>query len=131
MEADRVSLDRTTWVRFKRAVRLFAQSDVRGRAALFAAVLLVLMFGINGLNVVNSYVGRDFMTAIEQRKFPRFVAKALLYAGVFAASTAVAVFMRFCEERLALLWREWLTATADHRVPRERLLPSPEGDRRR
>jgi putative ATP-binding cassette transporter len=45
------------------------------------------MLGINGLNVVNSYVGRDFMTAIERRSTPEFLAKALLYVGVFAAST--------------------------------------------
>ena len=67
------------------------------------------LLGVNGLNVINSYVGRDFMTAIEQRSFPEFVSEALLYAGVFALSTVVAVLVRFCEERLALLWREWLT----------------------
>jgi putative ATP-binding cassette transporter len=109
MDGEQVSLDRTTWRRFTRAVREFARSEVRGRATVFAGALILLMFGINGLNVVNSYVGRDFMTAIEQRSFSAFVAKALLYAGVFALSTLVAVLVRFCEERLALLWREWLT----------------------
>jgi putative ATP-binding cassette transporter len=34
---------------------------------------------------------------------------ALLYVGVFALLTCTAVFCRFVEERLALLWREWLT----------------------
>jgi len=29
--------------------------------------------------------------------------------GVFAATTVVAVFFRFSEERLGLLWREWMT----------------------
>jgi putative ATP-binding cassette transporter len=101
--------DRETWRRLARAIGDFARSDVRGRAAGFALALFVLMLSVNGLNVVNSYVGRDFMTAIEQRSFRDFVAKALLYAGVFALSTAVAVFVRFCEERLGLLWREWLT----------------------
>jgi putative ATP-binding cassette transporter len=104
-----VSLDRTTCRRLVRAVREFARSDVRGRAAAFAVALLVLMVSVNGLNVINSYVGRDFMTAIEQRSSSEFAAKALLYAGVFALSTLVAVLVRFSEERLALLWREWLT----------------------
>jgi putative ATP-binding cassette transporter len=101
--------DRETWQRLARAIREFASSDVRGRAAGFAIALFVLLLCVNGLNVVNSYVGRDFMTAIEQRSFSDFVSKALLYAGVFALSTAVAVFVRFCEERLGLLWREWIT----------------------
>ena len=34
---------------------------------------------------------------------------AFLYIGVFAASTLVAVFHRFIEERLGLLWRDSLT----------------------
>jgi vitamin B12/bleomycin/antimicrobial peptide transport system ATP-binding/permease protein len=69
----------------------------------------VLLLAINGLNVVNSYVGRDFMTAIEARSMPRFLAKAMLYVSIFGASTVVAVVYRFTEERLGLLWREWLT----------------------
>ena len=44
------------------------------------------------LNVVNSYVGRDFMTAIERRHLGDFWSYALLYVGVFALSTLVAVF---------------------------------------
>src|SRR5262252_7268340 len=49
------------------------------------------------------------MTAIEERNMRGFVTKALLYIGVFAASTVAAVVYRFTEERLGLLWREWLT----------------------
>ena len=33
----------------------------------------------------------------------------MLYVCVFAGSTIMAVFYRFSEERLRLLWREWLT----------------------
>ena len=108
-EPQKVSLDRNIWPRLARAIREFAHSEVRGRAAVLAVSLVVLMLSVNGLNVANSYVGRDFMTAIEQRSFATFMAKALLYAGVFVLSTAVAVLLRFCEERLALLWREWIT----------------------
>ena len=109
MDGEEVLPDRTTWRLIALAIRDLARSDVRGRVAGFAGSLLVLLLGVNGLNVVNSYVGRDFMTAIEQRSFSEFVSKALLYAGVFGLSTLVAVLVRFCEERLALLWREWLT----------------------
>ena len=66
----------------------------------------------NGLNVVNSYVGRNFMTAIADRNKAEFVRQAMFYIGVFAASTVVAVVARFTEERLGLLWREFLTRRA-------------------
>ena len=100
---------RQTLARLRRTVGMFVTSEVGGRAAAAAALLLVLLLAINGLNVVNSYVGRDFMTAIEQRDSQGFVRLALLYVGVFGASTGAAVTYRFTEERLGLLWRDWLT----------------------
>jgi len=92
-----------------RTLRVLVTSEVGGRAAAAAGLLLVLLLGINGLNVLNSYVGRDFMTAIERRDSDTFMKMALLYAGVFAALTVAAVIYRFTEERLGLLWRDWLT----------------------
>jgi len=96
--------------RLGRVVWIFLRSEqVRTKAWLLLAGLLVLMLAINGMNVLNSYVGREFFSAIERRDSPAFVLHAWRYAGVFAASTVVAVFFRFCEERLGLLWREWQT----------------------
>lgn len=109
MHDERVQVDRVALARCARAARNFANSEVGVKAKFMAAGLVLFLFAINGLNVVNSYVGRDFMTAIEQRNMRGFLAKAVLYVLVFAASTVVAVFLRFTEERLALLWREWLT----------------------
>src|SRR5512135_572181 len=97
------------WVRFLRTLRLFFSSEVGPRAGGWSVLLLVLLLTINGLNVLNSYVGRDFMTAISERKPSQFVVYALLYLSVFAGSTIAAAFNRFSEERLRLLWREWAT----------------------
>src|SRR6516164_8896194 len=69
-------------------------SEVRWRALTLAALLVGFLLAITGLNVVNSYVARDFMTAIAGR-----------YLAVFAASTAVAVLQSFTEQRLDVLWR--------------------------
>ena len=71
------------------------------------------MFAINGLNVLNSYVNRDFMTAIEHQNMDGFVYYALLYVFVLGVSTVVAVLYRYAEERLGLLWRKWLTRARD------------------
>ncbi|GAA5117855.1 ABC transporter ATP-binding protein/permease [Luteolibacter yonseiensis] len=75
----------------------------------FAVTLVLLMIAINGLNVLNSYVGRDFMSSIEHRNMRMFELQALYYVGVFLLSTAAAVLYRFTEERLGILWREQLT----------------------
>ena len=109
MSAQPAPLDLQTLRRFVRAVRDLLTSEVRRKAIALLLFLLAFALSVNGLNVVNSYVGRDFMTAIAHRDMAGFVRLAILYVGVFAATTAVAVLYRFTEERLGLLWRAWLT----------------------
>lgn len=106
---DMIPLDHLTWQRWRLAIATVLRSEVGGRAKLMLVALLVLLLGINALNVLNSYVGRDFMTSIEQRSMSAFVRQGVLYLGVFAASTIAAVMCRFTEERLGLLSRHWLT----------------------
>ena len=100
---------KTTGIRFVRAVRNFAQSEVGWKAKLIFAALVLLLCASNALNVVNSFVGRNFMTAIADRDMSGFVRQAFAYVGVFAALTIVGVIARFGEERLGLLWRDTMT----------------------
>ena len=110
MKTERLPFNRRTWDSFVLNVKLFATSvQVGGKAKWMFLALILFLLGINALNVLNSYVSRDFMTAIENRKYAEFVRTALLWIAVFAASTLVAVIYRFTEERLGLLWREWAT----------------------
>jgi putative ATP-binding cassette transporter len=109
MSEQPVAFDLVTGRRFARAVKDFFNSEMRWRARGLFALLIFFALTVNGLNVVNSYVGRDFMTAIEHRDQAGFVREAILFVGVFAGSTVVVVFYRFTEERLGLFWRVWLT----------------------
>lgn len=110
MSEERTSpLNRQTFRRLLRSISVFLKSPYGGRAKLLLAVLMILMLGINAMNVANSYVGRYFMSAIESRDHDGFVRHAWLYVAVFAGSTLVGVLFRFTEERLGLLWREHLT----------------------
>jgi putative ATP-binding cassette transporter len=104
-----VPITRQTWSRFWRAVKDFANCDVGWRARGLFALLIALLVLFNALNVVNSYVGRDFMTALAERQAGRFFAYAGLLAGVFAVSTVVEVLARYAEQWLGVVWREWLT----------------------
>jgi len=102
---------RGPWSRSVGVLRLFFRSEVRRPAIGWSCLLLGLLVAINGLNVINSYVGRDFITALSERNRRKYAAFAVLYAFVFAGSTLVAVSSRFAEERLRLLWRAWMTGT--------------------
>ena len=105
----RVPITRSTWSRLGRAVKDFANCEVGWRARGLFALLITLLVVFNALNVLNSYVGRDFMTAISNRDSARFTRQAIAYLAVFGASTLVGAFISFSEQRLGLLWREWLT----------------------
>jgi putative ATP-binding cassette transporter len=119
--ARQVSLGRETAARLWGVIRAFGRSNVGGRAIGMGVGLLLLLVAINGLNVVNSYVGRDFMTAIERRDRAGFFWHALQYVGVFALSTIAAVVYSFTEQRLGLLWRWWLTHGLVRRYLADRL----------
>ncbi|HEY6130904.1 MAG TPA: SbmA/BacA-like family transporter [Halioglobus sp.] len=97
------------WKRFVQAVRNFVTSEDASESRWMFAGLAAFLFAINGMNVVNSYVGRDFMTAIADRDRPEFLLQALFYLIVFAISTLLSVNYRYLEERLALHWRHYLT----------------------
>src|SRR6516225_2545587 len=109
MSEEAAACNRQTLRRCIRSVKDLLTSEVRWRAITLAALLVGFLLAVNGLNVVNSYVARDFMTAVVGRDMPGFTRQALLYLAVFAASTAVAVSQSFTEQRLGLLWRWRLT----------------------
>ncbi|HEX4772295.1 MAG TPA: ABC transporter transmembrane domain-containing protein, partial [Bryobacteraceae bacterium] len=109
MSEQPVTFDRVTVQRFVRTVKYFLTSEVRWRARGLFALLIAFALAVNGLNVVNSYVGRDFMTAIADRDMATFIHKSVLYVVVLAGSTVIVVLYRFTEERLGLFWRVWLT----------------------
>jgi putative ATP-binding cassette transporter len=120
--------------RLARMLRSFGASDSGRKARWLFALLIVLLVTVNGLNVLNSYVGRDFMTALEHRDLLGFAKKAALYLLVFACSTTADVFVRFTDQTLALTWREWLSRWAAlryltppvyHRLP-DRLIAGGE-----
>ncbi len=95
--------------RFLKVALPFFRSEARGRAFGGCALLVALLITINGVNVVNSYVGRDCMSALAERHASEFFLFAAVLAGVFAVSTIVEVFSRYVEQRLGLTWRDWLT----------------------
>ncbi len=99
----------TSRKRFENSLRDFFASPDGPLARFFLAALLVLLFGINSLNVLSSYIGRDFMTAVASRDGAAFANQTMRYATILLACTGTAMVYRYVEERLGLLWREFLT----------------------
>ena len=95
--------------RFLAVAKPFFVSEARWRAVGLLSLLLAFIFCLNGLNVLGSFMCRDFTTAVSDHKADRAVSFALLWAGIFGTLTIVAVFKAFTEDRLRLWWRSWLT----------------------
>ena len=82
MDPDQASAQsiRPLWLerrRFFKTIQSFAGSQAGPRAKALFALLIAFILVTNGLNVLNSYVGRDFMTAIERRDMDRVRGRGL------------------------------------------------------
>lgn len=97
------------WVRLTETIRQLIQSKQGPAAIRYGITLVILVISFNIFNVINSYVGRDFISSIEQKNSVAFYTNAILYAIVFIISSAIGSMNRFAEERLGILWREQLT----------------------
>lgn len=101
--------DRKTWQRFFKIVKPFFISELKWKARVLLIMLAVFSISINGLNLLMSYVSRDFMTALTLKEKSEFFHHLYRYLGMFALATPVIVFYQFTEQRFGLIWRRWLT----------------------
>jgi vitamin B12/bleomycin/antimicrobial peptide transport system ATP-binding/permease protein len=108
-------INRYPWFGLLSIGRTFFLSPMRWRAVWSLSAIIALLLTLNALNVANSYVGRNFMTAIALRDREQYLRFAVLYLGVFAASAITGVSQQFMQDRLALSWRDWLTRHLIHR----------------
>ncbi len=106
---------KTTCRQFRQISRAFFASERRHKARGFLIALLLLALAVGGVQVLMSYAGRDFFTAIARKQPGAYWVALAWYLGTFALAVPIGVFYRWVEERLALLWREWM---AQHLVKR-------------
>ncbi|MFN5515438.1 MAG: ABC transporter ATP-binding protein/permease [Cyanobacteriota bacterium] len=71
--------------------------------------LLFLLFMVNGLNVILSFVFRFIDTALNEREAPVFWQFLWIYGIVIVVAIPIIVAYRYIRQKLGLLWREWLT----------------------
>ena len=73
-------------------------------------LLLFLSLSVSGLNVIISYVGNFFDTALAKKDQLNYWKYLFVYAGVFVVGTPIVVIYRYVREKLGLYWRDWMTS---------------------
>jgi putative ATP-binding cassette transporter len=110
----RIIFYKRLWSRFLTIAGQFFFSPKRGTTWAALSLLVLLLLSVNGMNFVASYAMRDFMTALEQSRFnpeqaKKFFLLGTILAGLFGLASIGEAFAYYFEQRLGLLWRQWLT----------------------
>lgn len=95
--------------RFAQLAKAFFLYGTHHQTRVFVILLLVLSGVVGLVQLLVSYAGRDFITSLTQRDKVGFYKNLWRYLATFVIAIPVGVFYRYCAERLALLWRVWLT----------------------
>jgi putative ATP-binding cassette transporter len=106
---------KTTGRQFLMITKAFFASERRRKARGYLIALLLLALSVGAIQILMSYAGRDFMTALTRKDTLAYWPALGWYLATFALAIPVGVYYRWVEERLALLWREWM---AQHLVKR-------------
>ena len=106
-----IQVNAETFKRTWRLIKPFFFSEVKWQARGLLLLLALFALSIAGINVLLSYAARDFMTAFSLKEQDQFLKRLLVYLATFVLAAPVTVFYSYTEQRLALLWRLWLSRT--------------------
>ncbi|RIL09477.1 MAG: ABC transporter ATP-binding protein [Proteobacteria bacterium] len=101
--------DRQALKRLATLAKPFFISELKWKACGLLLLIGCFSMSVSGVNVMMSYIGRDFMTSLSLKDEAEFFKQLYLYLGAFALATPIVVFYRYSEERLGLMWRRWLS----------------------
>jgi len=104
-----VPQNKRTMRRFWMVARIFFFSEMKWKARGLLLLLAGFSLTVSYVNVWISFVGRDFYDALTMKNAPRFYDELVRYILAFAVASIIVAFYRYTEERLALLWRRWLS----------------------
>ncbi|HMO01851.1 MAG TPA: SbmA/BacA-like family transporter [Oligoflexia bacterium] len=83
--------------------------DVRWKARALLCLLILFSLSLSGMNVLISYINRDFMTALSLKDREGFFNQLYLALLAFAFAAPLVAMYRYTEERFALFWRRWIS----------------------
>lgn len=103
---------------FKRAYQLvkpFFFSEVKWYARGLFLLLIIIALSIAGINFGLSYLSSYYWTALSLREKDNFFRQLGIYLLALACAMPVTVLYSYTEQRLALLWRKWLSRRIIHK----------------
>ncbi len=95
--------------RFVQLAKAFFLYGTRHEARVFVVLLLILSAVVGLAQLLVSYAGRNFINSLGRRDAVGFYRNLWVYLGTFVFAIPIGVLYRYCAERLALLWRIWMT----------------------
>jgi len=101
--------DPKLWKGFWRIAREYWFLDEKWKARGVLAILLALLLSFSAMNIILSFVGRDFMTALSEKNLGNFYRSMITYLGVFVVATPVSAYFSYVSRKLGVNWRMWLT----------------------
>jgi putative ATP-binding cassette transporter len=111
----KLTLSLSSFKSLSKVIVPFFKGERKRQAWLYLFLLLSMLILVSVIGVKQSYFARDFINSLARRDVKGFYASSIWYALALACATVVAVLYRYTEERLALVWREWMTSRLVHR----------------
>ncbi|WP_338414317.1 ABC transporter ATP-binding protein/permease [uncultured Sphaerotilus sp.] len=112
---DEPGADRHLWQRFVHIATPYWQSDERVRARGMVALLIVLLLGQTGFNVLFNQETGEFTSALAAGDADRFWAAIRRFTIILVAAVPLYACYYFVRDTLGMQWRRWLT---DHLLQR-------------
>lgn len=102
--------DLKLWRQFWKLTRMYWFSEEKWQARGILALLVLLLGLFSSINILFSYVGRDFTTALAEKDLSGFYHALLLTLGVIVFAAPITAFFTFIQQKLFINWRLWLTS---------------------
>jgi vitamin B12/bleomycin/antimicrobial peptide transport system ATP-binding/permease protein len=112
---DEPGAERHLWQRFVHTAAPYWRSDERVRARAMVALLVVLLLGQTGFNVLFNQETGEFTSALAAGDADRFWAAIRRFSVVLVAAVPLYACYYFVRDTLGMQWRRWLT---DHLLQR-------------
>ena len=97
------------WKGFWRIAKQYWFGDEKWKARGVLALLMLLLLSFSAMNIILSFVGRDFMTALSEKHARSFFHSMLVYLAVFVVATPVSAYFSYVSRKLGVNWRMWLS----------------------
>lgn len=104
-----IRFSKDLWVQFIALARPYWSSEEKGPARGLVLLLVLLLIGETGFNVLFNQQSGEFTSALAAKDAPRFWRSILVFLALLAGAVPVYALYYFVRDTLAIRWRRWLT----------------------